>query len=865
MDDSSASAPWHRRSKPLGKVRRRVQDLRISSPSCYDFIASRTALDLSHNESARLAVDSLLSRGLEGYHEVLNTEGEVDFLSQLEKIYILENGRDGNTGSDPGASDESDTEFDRVSAGSQSVTQCTAVSTDSDPFLESLDLSSQKDVKQTDPALEKPDVEVYFQSDNRAASMKDLVREFLRKAGMALAIVMDSFSDVELLCDLLEASRKRSVSVYLLLDHLHLNLFISMWQELKLNSKYFPGRAVTPFHQEFLRLHSSSKPIPGFDTFIPVPHSLPLYTTLDAAQSTYNDPRSLQSVSVGEHPTGAGFTQLGPQTHVEFLEKNPPQIQSHSNPLSQPHVSNVQSHHFLTATAEKNARAQESNPLHTASPTHNQHRLLSYQSTFRTNLEPHYVGTEGLFFHQRNRNRLTENPGIGAGLDTQRQQWNYFLNFKPKADFLSDNPKVLPPFTLQQKQAKTDPWLPLTHPTGHTSILQTKVSSLGTRRQDHPQRPHQPTLQLHQTTEAPGSKSASLAMGAHLQPQLQSDSKLFLPGTGATQHLLAHTSQQSRPPPRLNWMSQSRTERPRPVARHSSFSSTYGTGQPTDGQVGWRPFHSSMNTSKRKNSVLPGVLALSSSCRHVCPRLYQCQGLKGSMLHSCCRDDIFDPFPPVIKSSRQGHFIHVQLHGYTHVGAEHHYPGKFSYVEQTHLWFTQFGVIRRQSHGDSVSRLQKHRIIKLGSYKLMFAGTAKGIVLKEASRESLLGANQVFWVSLGLKIALAVQISLCQFAKNSFFTMIRSSETDKDFLTLRDGSQTSLSSVSSASSSPSSSSSSSSSPTPVPGCFTVTVNAPPCVSPPSPALSPSVLPASRKGSDPVSKRRWTSANHSLTF
>ncbi|XP_032373543.1 uncharacterized protein LOC116690587 isoform X2 [Etheostoma spectabile] len=733
MDDSSASAPWHRRSKPLGKVRRRVQDLRISSPSCYDFIASRTALDLSHNESARLAVDSLLSRGLEGYHEVLNTEGEVDFLSQLEKIYILENGRDGNT-ADPGASDESDTEFDRVSAGSQSVTQCTAVSTDSDPFLESLDLSSQKDVKQTDPALEKPDVEVYFQSDNRAASMKDLVREFLRKAGMALAIVMDSFSDVELLCDLLEASRKRSVSVYLLLDHLHLNLFISMWQELKLNSKYFPklsvhsvddrptvprqqellvdaesfiisdwtevltgsysfswlswqthrslavllkGRAVTPFHQEFLRLHSSSKPIPGFDTFIPVPHSLPLYTTLDAAQSTYNDPSkskpsqkttcpkaqkedgqdtqtkakipvlsnspsaelecsksktqlllragagtqmhekspqlclksliqpgSLQSVSVGEHPTGAGFTQLGPQTHVEFLEKNPPQIQSHSNPLSQPHVSNVQSHHFLTATAEKNARAQESNPLHTASPTHNQHRLLSYQSTFRTNLEPHYVGTEGLFFHQRNRNRLTENPGIGAGLDTQRQQWNYFLNFKPKADFLSDNPKVLPPFTLQQKQAKTDPWLPLTHPTGHTSILQTKVSSLGTRRQDHPQRPHQPTLQLHQTTEAPGSKSASLAMGAHLQPQLQSDSKLFLPGTGATQHLLAHTSQQSRPPPRLNWMSQSRTERPRPVARHSSFSSTYGTGQPTDGQVGWRPFHSSMNTSVRRSQSM---------------------------------------------------------------------------------------------------------------------------------------------------------------------------------------------------------------------------------------------------------------------
>lgn len=52
--------------------------------------------------------------------------------------------------------------------------------------------------------------------------------------------MMDSFSDVELLCDLLEASRKRNVSVYLLLDHLNLDLFVSMWQNLKLNSKNFP-------------------------------------------------------------------------------------------------------------------------------------------------------------------------------------------------------------------------------------------------------------------------------------------------------------------------------------------------------------------------------------------------------------------------------------------------------------------------------------------------------------------------------------------------------------------------------------------------------------------------------------------------
>lgn len=98
MNASSVSVLCYRRYKPLGKVRRRVQDLRVPSSSYNDVLAIRPVLDLSHNESTRLAVDCLLSRGIEGYHEMLSVEGEVDFLSELEKSYILENGRDGHTG-----------------------------------------------------------------------------------------------------------------------------------------------------------------------------------------------------------------------------------------------------------------------------------------------------------------------------------------------------------------------------------------------------------------------------------------------------------------------------------------------------------------------------------------------------------------------------------------------------------------------------------------------------------------------------------------------------------------------------------------------------------------------------------------------
>ncbi|XP_038144256.1 protein FAM83A [Cyprinodon tularosa] len=316
----------HRGSKPLGKVKQRVQDLRIPSSSNWDYEASGPRLDLSHNESARFAADSLLSQGLEGYLQALKAEGEVDFLSELEKDYILQNGSYSIT-------DNSGSES--LFADCQSCSCCPAVSTHIDSTVECSEHKTSEDVKSA-PLLHDLSTEVFFQTDSSAAGMKDLVRQFLRKAKLALVVVMDKFSDPELLCDLLEASRKRKVSVHLLLDDLNLKLFVDMWQDLKLIGKNFPkvsvgsipgqtycaktgkkltgqiaesfiiadrqevltgtysftwlsgqvdrsmlvlikGSSVSHFHQEFLRLKSSSKPVPGFNTFIPL-QSLFLFT-----------------------------------------------------------------------------------------------------------------------------------------------------------------------------------------------------------------------------------------------------------------------------------------------------------------------------------------------------------------------------------------------------------------------------------------------------------------------------------------------------------------------------------------------------------------------------------------------------------
>ncbi|KAJ8394641.1 hypothetical protein AAFF_G00044440 [Aldrovandia affinis] len=89
----------------------------------------------------------------------------------------------------------------------------------------------------------RPSVDVYFPSD-RSSTIKDLLRGYIRRATKMLAIVMDTFTDVEILCDILEATRKRSVSVYLLLDHVNLNLFVEMCENLQISSSHLTKMAI---------------------------------------------------------------------------------------------------------------------------------------------------------------------------------------------------------------------------------------------------------------------------------------------------------------------------------------------------------------------------------------------------------------------------------------------------------------------------------------------------------------------------------------------------------------------------------------------------------------------------------------------
>lgn len=51
---------------------------------------------------------------------------------------------------------------------------------------------------------------------------------------------MDVFTDMDLLCDLMEASGRRGVPVYLLLSQEHLRHFLEMCYKMDLNGGHLP-------------------------------------------------------------------------------------------------------------------------------------------------------------------------------------------------------------------------------------------------------------------------------------------------------------------------------------------------------------------------------------------------------------------------------------------------------------------------------------------------------------------------------------------------------------------------------------------------------------------------------------------------
>uniref|UniRef100_A0A3Q2PR38 Family with sequence similarity 83 member C n=1 Tax=Fundulus heteroclitus TaxID=8078 RepID=A0A3Q2PR38_FUNHE len=212
---------FRRSGKPLGKLASRLEE--VKNPW-----REGSKLELSHNEAARLATDALLEQGEKEYRRVLAEERELSFLSPLEIRYISQHAASKTP--DPDCSnDRDDGDADAVSELT-SGTYFPMMSDDEPPMLE---LGWPETPSRFGPS----ETQIFFQRD-KTNNIKDTIRSMIDKAKKVIAVVMDIFTDVDLMCDLMEASNKRRVPVYILLDEKNVSYFVDMCAALDIQSSH---------------------------------------------------------------------------------------------------------------------------------------------------------------------------------------------------------------------------------------------------------------------------------------------------------------------------------------------------------------------------------------------------------------------------------------------------------------------------------------------------------------------------------------------------------------------------------------------------------------------------------------------------
>ncbi|XP_062987349.1 LOW QUALITY PROTEIN: protein FAM83H [Elgaria multicarinata webbii] len=199
-----------------------------------------------YKEYYRLALDMLAEEGEERYRRFLDEEGAPDFLCPSEVEHITQHlqkpqyAHQEGGGSGGGGSTDSgphDADMDGSSG--------TYWPMNSDLAVPELDLGwpmvfGFRGTEVTTLVQPPP-------PDN--PSIKEEARRMIRAAQQVVAIVMDTFTDVDLLSEVLDAAARR-VPVYILLDEMNAQLFLDMAAKCRVNLNYV----------EFLRVRTVSGP-----------------------------------------------------------------------------------------------------------------------------------------------------------------------------------------------------------------------------------------------------------------------------------------------------------------------------------------------------------------------------------------------------------------------------------------------------------------------------------------------------------------------------------------------------------------------------------------------------------------------------
>ncbi|XP_003220579.1 protein FAM83C [Anolis carolinensis] len=197
---------------------------------------------LQHSETARLAVDAFLEQGEAGYLQAIAQEKELPFLSKVDMDYMSQHSQSipesPMKGRESGLNREDSADRASLLSGVTSGTYFPMMSDVDPPQLE---LGWPTTVPVT--AYDQQEVSLYFQRD-KANNVKEILRSLICKSKSVIAIVMDLFTDMEILSDLMEASSKRHVPVYLILDEKNLKYFAEMCTKMDLTMDDFPNMRI---------------------------------------------------------------------------------------------------------------------------------------------------------------------------------------------------------------------------------------------------------------------------------------------------------------------------------------------------------------------------------------------------------------------------------------------------------------------------------------------------------------------------------------------------------------------------------------------------------------------------------------------
>ncbi|XP_058030482.1 protein FAM83D [Ahaetulla prasina] len=181
----------------------------------------------AYNEAQRLALEELIAKGQPAFQAFLRREKMSSFLSDPEIEAIL------RAAVQPLGTNESVSATDQALNTSLDCSSLTYFPVQSDVEPPVLELGWPAFVTGSFRGLTR--VETYFQPcfGEVIYACKEAVRKQIRSAREVIAVVMDTFTDMDIFRDLQEACKKRLVPVYILLDQNFLCHFLEMCKNLE--------------------------------------------------------------------------------------------------------------------------------------------------------------------------------------------------------------------------------------------------------------------------------------------------------------------------------------------------------------------------------------------------------------------------------------------------------------------------------------------------------------------------------------------------------------------------------------------------------------------------------------------------------